>query len=309
MSLPGFERLQARSNWTVVRRVGCIVGRTDEDGMDRSAGDCEAEWRSMDLSRSRAPMAIATVNEDDRMNAFDRAKKNGATGPARWHATVAAVLLLGAGTVPALGQNAPLQLIPTQPAPADPNAPTVLDGGIEVRPLTEETTPDETVAPPADPAPGTAREPAAVPAEPAAPVADPAPVTTGPTDATSGEEGDLAPATATEGTSGAPSTGPGETFTFDPNAPMPDGPIAPERLDAARDRVEERAATRVLNDEDLRERPVTELLNILSREGYVELRGITRTATGYRIDAVNRNLEAVAIEFDPTTGVVTERLR
>lgn len=195
--------------------------------------------------------------------------------------------------VPAHGQGAPRQLIPVQPGPTADDGTQRLGDGIEVVPLDDEGS---------APAPPPTTGPTSDALEPVAPTPTP----------TLGTEPTPAPATGTLSAPAAPdatSDRPEGSFTFDPEAPMPDGPIGEDRLDAARDRVEERAATRVLNEADLREMPVTELLNRLGREGYVELRGISRTATGYRIDAVNRSLEAVIIEFDPTTGVATERPR
>lgn len=208
-----------------------------------------------------------------------------------------ALAVCATGPVPAFGQGAPLQLIPVQPGPTAGDGTQRLGDGIEVQPLEEEGT---VPSPDAPPAPTPAPTPAPGTLEPISPSPAPA-IEPAPPPAT----GTLTPPSAPA----AGSTEPAGSFTFDPDAPMPEGPIGEDRLDAARERVEERAATRVLSDADLREMPVTELLNRLGREGYVELRGISRTATGYRIDAVNRSLEAVVIEFDPVTGVATERPR
>lgn len=85
-------------------------------------------------------------------------------------------------------------------------------------------------------------------------------------------------------------------------------PATQDALDAARQRVDERA-TRILTEEDLSEMPITVVLNRLGQEGYAQLQGISRDGAIYRINAVRRDLLPVTLTYDPGSGEVTEVLR
>lgn len=59
-------------------------------------------------------------------------------------------------------------------------------------------------------------------------------------------------------------------------------------------------------NDDLREMPISDILNQLSAQGYAQYRNIQRFGPIYRIEAMTTDFRDVIIEVDTDTGTIVE---